>query len=135
MHMAPQEKEKSVLLLDDDKFLVEMYAMKFKQYGYNVMSALSVDEALGDLRGGFQPDIILLDLVMPEKDGLTFLAAINAEKLAPRASKIVLTNQYDDAERQKTLELGADKCVVKASIVPSEVVRMVEELLASKHKK
>lgn len=132
---AAEEKNKSVLLLDDDKFLVEMYAMKFQQHGYTVMPATSVNEALNDIRGGFAPDVIIFDLVMPERDGISFLKTLNEEKLAPHALKIALTNQYDDTERQKTLDNGADRCAVKASVIPSEVVKMVEEELAAKSKK
>jgi CheY-like chemotaxis protein len=124
--------QKSVLLVDDDKFLIDMYAMKFTQQGFNVQAALSVQEALNDLRGGFLPDAILFDLVMPENDGFSFISTVEREKLAPKAIKIALTNQSSDAEREKVIELGADKCVIKASVVPSEVVSIVEDALSSK---
>lgn len=130
--MPDATQKKSVLLLDDDKFLVEMYAMKFQQQGFAVMSATSVADAINDIKGGFAPDAIIFDLVMPGRDGLSFLASLQEEKLAPRAVKIALTNQYDDIERQKAVDMGADRCVVKASIIPSEVVSLVSETIAAK---
>lgn len=133
--MAPEEKDRSVLLLDDDKFLLEMNSMKFTQQGFTVSTALSVHEALSLLRGGLQPDVILFDLVMPDQDGVVFIETVQKEKLAPRALKIALTNQYDDAERQKVLSLGADAFIVKASVVPSELIAMVEkQLVGRKHR-
>jgi len=69
---------------------------------------------------------------MPEHDGMYFLNTLNQEKLAPRAVKIALTNQSDDEERKKVLDLGAAQCIVKASAVPSEVVNIVAGAVSAK---
>jgi CheY-like chemotaxis protein len=131
--MANPEKN-VVLLLDDDKFLLDMYSLKFQQQGYTVQAFLSTNDALAALRAGFKPDVMLFDLVMPQKDGIAFLTEIENDKLAPQAIKIVLTNQNDDGEREKVISLGADQCVVKASAVPSEVVGIVDKAIAAKRK-
>ena len=123
-----------VLLLDDDKFLADMYSMKFTQEGYEVNACLSADDAIAALRKGFDPDAILFDLVMPGRDGFSFLQAVMSEKLGPRAVKIALTNQSDDSERQKATELGADRYIVKANMIPSEVVTAVGEEIGKKKK-
>src|SRR5258708_4820033 len=107
--MAAQAGKNVVLLLYDDKFLLEMYSLKFQHQGYTVQSFLSTNDALAALRAGFTPDVMLFDLVMPEKDGVAFLTDVKNEKLAPKAIKIVLSNQNDDAERKKVIELGADQ--------------------------
>ena len=132
--MATPTEKKLVLLLDDDKFLLDMYAMKFQQQGYNVQAFLSTKEALAALRAGLSPDVMLFDLVMPEMDGVAFLTAVIEEKLAKNATKIVLTNQNNDADREKVLAIGADQCVIKASAVPSEVVNIVERAISGKRK-
>jgi CheY-like chemotaxis protein len=132
--MVSLTEKKVVLLLDDDKFLLDMYSMKFQQQGYTVQAFLSANDALTALRAGFSPDVMLFDLVMPEKDGMSFLTDVGSEKLAPHAIKIVLSNQNDDTERAKALELGAEQCIVKASAVPSEVVTIVEKAITSKRK-
>ncbi|OGG75945.1 hypothetical protein A3A41_04355 [Candidatus Kaiserbacteria bacterium RIFCSPLOWO2_01_FULL_54_22] len=126
-------KKGTILLTDDDKFLLDMYGMKFTQNGYTVEACLSANEALGILRSGFQPDVILFDLTMPELDGFSFLKAIADEHLAPKALKIALTNQSNESEKAKATELGATRYIVKASMIPSEVVNTVNEELA-KHK-
>lgn len=129
---TPQKKG-TILLTDDDKFLLDMYGMKFTQNGYTVELCLSANEALGVLRGGLQPDVILFDLTMPELDGFAFLKALSDEHLATNAIKIALTNQSDESEKTKVAELGGTRYIVKASMIPSEVVNTVNEELA-KHR-
>jgi len=125
------EKTK-VLLLDDDKFLVEMYSMKFIQAGYTVQVALSTDEALDILRTGFVPDVVLFDLTMPVRDGFSFLQSVKEEKLASGAKFIALTNQTEDADKEKAAELGVSSYIVKASMIPSEVVQAVDKEMTRK---
>ncbi len=121
-------------MVDDDKFLADMYAMKFTQQGYEVQSHLAACDALASLRGGFDPDVVLFDLIMPECDGFAFLDSMHNEKLAARAVKIALTNQSSDAEAARAKELGADAFLIKATLLPSEVVNRVGEEL-EKHRK
>ncbi|OGG56566.1 hypothetical protein A2680_03085 [Candidatus Kaiserbacteria bacterium RIFCSPHIGHO2_01_FULL_55_37] len=126
-------KKGIILLVDDDKFLLDMYGMKFSQGGYTVEACMSANEALGILRGGFLPDVLLFDLTMPELDGFTFLKALSDEHLATNSIKIALTNQSDESEKAKALEMGASRYIVKASMIPSEVVNTVGEELAKHH--
>ena len=125
--------KQSVLLLDDDKFLLDMYSMKFTGAGFIVQACLSVKEALDALRGGFQADAIVFDLVMPEWDGFSLLQALESEHLAPNAIKIALTNQSNDEEKAKAESLGTSRYIVKASMIPSEVVATVVQELSKKH--
>ena len=122
----------AILYADDDKFLLDMYGMKFSGAGYTIETCISGKDALGVLRGGFVPDVILFDVTMPELDGLAFLKTVMDEHLAPKALKIALTNQNDDAEKAKASELGASRYIVKAAMIPSEVVNMVGEELAKR---
>lgn len=121
-----------VLLLDDDKFLLNMYAMKFAQQGFTVQTSLSADDAIATLQNGFPADVIIFDLIMPECDGFQFLERLRDGKLGEKALKIALTNQGTDAEKTKALELGADEFVTKATMIPSEVVNTVQSVLAKR---
>lgn len=123
-----------VLIVDDDRFLLDMYSMKFSKEGFQLQSCLSVDEALDVLRGGFQPQAVLFDLMMPKRNGRELVAAIHAEKLAPGAVLIALTNQSGEEDRTETEKLGIDKYILKASMIPSEVVNTVREAVSGKHK-
>jgi CheY-like chemotaxis protein len=128
-----QPSKTTIVLVDDDKFLVDMYGMKFTKEGYAVHAFLSVDDALGALRQGLHPDAILFDIVMPIHDGFFLLDTVQKEKLAEGAVCIALTNQSDDAERQRALALGAHQYLIKASMIPSEVVTQVATCIAQKH--
>ena len=119
-----------VLLLDDDHFLLQMYTMKFTHEGFEVQTSTSVKDALEILRHGYQPDAIAFDITMPEHDGFYFLQVLRDEKLAEHAKKIALTNQQSEPEKIKATELGADLYVIKATMIPSEVVNMVRTALS-----
>jgi len=121
------ENKTSVLLVDDDKFLLDMYAMKFTQAGFNAHASLSVRNALDTLRGGFKADAVVFDLIMPQEDGFFLLDTIRTEKLAQGAALIALSNQSDESEKKKATDLGATHYIVKASMIPSEVVAAVGE--------
>src|SRR3989344_5252499 len=123
------EKKRGVFIVDDDKFLLDMYAMKFSESGFDVETALSGSDSLTMLESGKKPDIILLDLVMPGVDGFEVLKTIKEKKLADNATVVILSNlgQKDDVE--KCFALGADGYIVKASATPSEVVTRVKEII------
>lgn len=129
--MTDTATKATILLVDDDKFLLDMYSMKFQQQQYRIQACLSAGEALEFLRHDFKPDVILFDLTMPECDGFTFLQAIRDEHLAPDALKIALSNQSTDAEKDKIRSFGADQFIVKASMIPSEVVNTVAIALSA----
>ncbi len=119
------DNKKSVLLVDDDKFLLDMYSTKFTQGGFNVHACLSVKNALDTLRGGFKPDAVIFDLIMPQEDGFSLLQKMGDEKLAEGAAHIALSNQSDETEKSRAIALGATKYIIKASMIPSEVVEAV----------
>ena len=112
----------TVLLVDDDKFLLEMYRKKFEQNGITVEVAVGSNEALVKLRGGSKPDIILLDIIMPTMDGIELLGVIRKENLAADSCIIILSNESDRDKIEKAKALGIRGYIVKATSVPSEVV-------------
>lgn len=124
------EKKIGILIVDDDKFLLDMYAMKFEENGFDVETALSGVDALTLLESGKKPDLILLDVVMPGVDGLEVLTTIKQKKLAEGATIVILSNLGQKEDVEKGLSLGANGYIVKASTTPSEVVTRVKEILA-----
>jgi len=117
----------NILLVDDDQFLLDMYSLKFSQAGFSVQPCFSTAEALDVLRKGFKPAVVLFDITMPGEDGFFLLQKIQEEKLAPGARLIALTNQGNDADKKHAEDLGVHKYCIKASMIPSEVVKMVKE--------
>ncbi len=121
--------KKTVLLVDDDEFLLEMYTTKFKAMGFIVQQAVQGDSALELLRGGLQPDAIVFDMVMPGMDGEKLLKALHEEKSIRGTKLIALSNQSDPDVVEKSKELGVDSYIIKANTVPSQVVSEVQKLL------
>ena len=109
------EKHKKILIIDDDSFLLDMYALKFTQSGFTVDSALGSVSALEKLHAGLSPDIILLDIVMPVMDGFELLQKMKEENLAANAMKIVLSNRGAESDIAQGQALGAVGYIVKAN--------------------
>lgn len=126
------QKGKKIFFIDDDKFLLDMYVVKFTKAGYDVKTCDSPTTALKMIKDGYVPDVLLTDIVMPGMDGVEFVAIIKKENLAPNCAVIMLTNQgaSDDIARAK--KLGIDGYVVKATTIPSEVLVYVEKILQGK---
>jgi CheY-like chemotaxis protein len=130
----PQPKSPSLLILDDDQFLLNMYALKFKNSGFAIDTANNATAALQKLRDGYSPDIILCDLIMPTVDGLEFIKRMRDERLSPASSVLVLTNTSQSADIERAKSLGVEGYIVKATATPSEVVQEVKSILAKKTK-
>ncbi|MES3005223.1 MAG: response regulator [Patescibacteria group bacterium] len=122
-----------IMLVDDDKFLLDMYSLKFKKSNFIVEAFPTSTAALEKLRTGGEFDVILLDIIMPTMDGLEVLKHIRDEKLVPNAVIIMLTNQADDFEKAKALVV--DGYIIKATTIPSEVVEQVTSIYNTKKKK
>jgi len=133
--MQEESKTKGkVLLVDDDQFILNMYAMKFQKSGYEADSAISGSSALEKLRGGAVYDVIIFDVVMPKMDGFEFAETAKKEKLSPDSVFIALTNQGQSADIERGKNIGVDGYIVKASAIPSEIVNEVGIILKSKIK-
>ncbi|MBF05194.1 response regulator [bacterium] len=127
------KKTYSILFVDDDDFLIDMYSLKFSQAGHKIKTAQSTDAALEKLHEeGFTPDAVLFDLVMPRKDGFELLKEIKNQNLAPNAVLIVLSNQSERENIDKAKSLGATGHIIKANAIPSEVLQIVEDAVANR---
>lgn len=127
-----ENKKKKVMIVDDDQFLIDMYSLKFSKDGFDVETATKGEEALEKLRGGFDPDILILDVVMPALDGIGLLEKIREENFADKAVVVMLTNQGQKSDIDRAKKLKVDGYIVKATTIPSEVV---EEVLNIYNKK
>lgn len=110
-----------IYLVDDDRFLLDMYAVKFRAGGHEVTPFQGGEAALDALRKGPAPDALLLDIVMPGIDGFEVLETIKKEGLAKTAKIVVLSNQGAETDLERATSLGAAGYIIKASAIPSEV--------------
>ena len=122
-----------ILIVDDDKFLLNMYSIKFQKESFDVTTAGDGKDALTKLQGGLIPDAIVLDIVMPVMDGLEMLENMRKQNLAKEATVLILSNQGQSSDIEKAKRLGIDGYIVKATTIPSEVVTEVLRMLANKH--
>ena len=125
-------EKRKILIVDDDSFLLDMYALKFSQSNFEVYTAESGAQAIEKLKGGLSPDVMLMDIIMPEMDGFEMLAKINAEKLCPNCKKIVLSNKSQQSDIDEGNKLGVSGYIVKANSTPVEVINQVVEILGRK---
>lgn len=128
----PQDTKTKILIIDDDSFLLDMYALKFSQSGFEVDTALGSEPALGKIRGGALPDIILLDIVMPIMDGFEFLEKLQQEQLLGGTLKVILSNRGQQSDIDRGKLLGVAGYIVKANSTPSEVISKVLEIVKTK---
>jgi two-component system chemotaxis response regulator CheY len=128
-------EKKKILIVDDDSFLLDMYALKFSQNNFEVHTAEDGVHALDKLKNGLSPDILLIDIIMPEMDGFETLTQINLQKLCPNCIKIILSNKSEQRDIDEGNKLGVAGYIVKANFTPREVIEEVEKILEQKKQK
>ncbi len=124
--------KKKILLVDDDKFLLTMYAKKLGNSGFVIETAENGNLALDKIKGGFSPDILVADVVMPGMDGMELVKTLKAQNLLPKVKIVMLTNQSESPDIKVARDLGVDGYIIKATTIPSEVVSKVREIMAGK---
>lgn len=113
---------KTVMLIDDDELLRDMYAKKFREKGLEVEAFSSALEGFERLRTSAAPDLLVFDIVMPGIDGFAFLETLKKEGLASESVKVALTNQSADEDKERALSLGASAYLIKANLTPTAVI-------------
>ena len=126
------KEKKKILIVDDDNFLLDMYALKFSQNNFEVYTATSGVHAMDKINGGLVPDVMLMDIIMPEMDGFEVLTEMNAKNLCPGTVKIILSNKSEQKDIEQGKLLGVAGYIVKASSTPAEVISQVVQILESK---
>jgi len=122
----------SILLVEDDPFLIDIYTTKIRESGFSVEVAKEGEEAFKKLTGS-KFDLLILDIVLPQVDGWEVLERIKNQraevKNLEKLKIIVLSNLGQKEEVEKGLRLGASKYLIKAHFTPSEVVEEIKEVL------
>jgi len=121
-------KGKTILLVEDDEFLLRSYKTKFKKYDLDAMIARTGKEALAITKKQ-KPDLILLDIILPEENGFDFLQDFNDLYSKGSVPVIALTNLGQDENIEKGKSLGVAEYMVKAHHSMQEVVDMVLKYL------
>lgn len=119
---------KKILCIEDDRFIGEMYVRSLQKAGYTVDWVVDGDDGLIAARSK-KYDLILLDIMLPERGGKEILESLKAkENLIPNTKIIVLTNFEQDDESREEMKKHADAYLIKAEITPRRLIEIIQKL-------
>ena len=121
----------NVLIVEDDIDLNAAYKIILEREGYTVASTFNGQEALAALKE-FEPQLILLDLLMPIMGGLEFLQHYELQKKHPNVKVLIFTNMENSPEVTEAYKLGAHRCIIKSWTAPQNLARVVKDALEGK---
>jgi len=122
-----------ILVVEDDRDLNKAYCIILRHEGHDVVAAFDGKEALAKLND-FEPELVLLDLLMPIMGGLEFLQKWEHEK--PKEVKVLIfTNMENSPEISEAYNLGASRCIIKSWTAPHNLAKVVSDTLAKEKKK
>lgn len=122
-----------ILIVEDDRDLNNAYSVILKNEGHEVVEAFDGEEALKKLKK-FDPDLILLDLLMPIMGGLEFLQHYDLIKTHPKVKVLIFTNMENSPEVNEAYKLGAHRCIIKSWTAPHNLARVVTDSLEANSK-
>jgi DNA-binding response OmpR family regulator len=125
---SPKTSKAKVLIIEDDHMISNMYKVKFEQEKFEVLVADNPVEGL-KIAGEEKPDVVLLDVILPQLDGFETLRRLKEGKTTKNIPVIMLTNLGTDEDKQKGKDLGALDYLVKNQLVPAEVCAIVKSHL------
>ncbi|MEO7904994.1 MAG: response regulator [Candidatus Saccharimonadales bacterium] len=120
---------KTILCIEDDRFIGEMYVRSLKKANYDVDWMVDGNDGLVAARNK-QYDLILLDVMLPERRGSEILEALrgNGEDLIPNTKVLVMTNFDQDEESRQAMQNSADGYLIKAEITPRKLLDIIGKL-------
>lgn len=127
------EKKEKILIVEDDMYINKMYQLKLNLEGYEVEVAENGRIGMEKVKS-FKPDIMLLDILMPEMDGFEVLKAIKEDSSIKSIPILIMSNLGQEDHIQKGKELGAIGYIVKTQYTPAKVVETIKEVLSKKVK-
>ncbi len=125
-----EEKNKKVLIIEDEATLQKALQEVLTAEGYDTSSALDGLRGL-EIARQENPDLILLDIILPKMDGFGVLKELKSEEKTESIPVIILTNLSDISDVQKALDLGATTYLVKADFSLEDVIKKVKDILKS----
>jgi len=118
----------NILLVEDDPFLIDIYTTKLKESGFSVEVVSDGDAVLRKIREN-KPDLVILDIVLPQIDGWEILRKIKSEPEFKNLKVIILSNLGQKEEVEKGIKLGAVKYLIKAHYTPSQVIKEIKKTI------
>lgn len=123
----PQQKK--ILLVEDDDNLAAVYQNRFIAEGFQIRRVADGEHALAETLA-YKPDLILLDVMMPQISGFDVLDILRNTPEVGNTKIVMLTARGQEADRKRALDLGADEYLVKSQVVMNDVVARVKKHLS-----
>jgi CheY-like chemotaxis protein len=117
-----------ILVVEDDTDLNNAYCIILRHAGHEVVEAFDGKEALEKLKN-FEPDLVLLDLLMPVMGGLEFLQEWEKPQKHRDVKVLIFTNMENSPEVSEAYKLGANRCIIKSWTAPHNLARVVSDTL------
>lgn len=117
-----------ILIVEDDRYISKMYQLKLSLEGYDVQVAENGKEGVEKIKE-FMPDVVLLDILMPELDGFEVLKIIKEDATTKDIPVLIMSNLGQEDHVQKGMKLGAVGYVVKSQYTPSKVVEKIKSVI------
>jgi CheY-like chemotaxis protein len=130
--MADAPNAIKILIVEDDLFIRELYERQLSLAGYQVTTAADGPEGLVKITQ-FQPHLLLLDIMLPQMNGLDLLKTIKAKEETKNIPVILLTNLGQDSVIKEGFSLGADGYLIKSAYTPDQIIDEVKKFLSSRH--
>ncbi len=124
-------KKSKILIVEDEKILAEMYKDKFDEEGFQTDLVFSSEEALAYLKNK-KPDLILLDILLPRENGISFLKVIKSDKKVADIPIVAFSNYDEPRTKKEAYELGVKAYLIKALYTPRELLEEIKKFLAEK---
>ena len=118
------DSKKKVLIVEDDPHIREVYLTKLAQEGFGAEEAFDGEDALNKLKHS-KPDVVMLDLMLPGKDGFWLLSQMQSDPTLIDIPVVVLSNLGQDEDRERALKFGVKEYMVKAE---SPIVRVMNNV-------
>jgi CheY-like chemotaxis protein len=119
---------KKILLVEDDPFLIDLYTTKLEQEGFSVEVSNDGEDCFKKIKENI-PDLVLLDIVLPNVDGWEILQKIRNDEKFKDLKIVILSNLSQKEEIEKGLKFNVEKYLVKAHYTPTEVVEEVKKII------
>jgi len=119
---------KTILIIEDDKFLRELIAKKLIKEGYEISEAVDGEEGMKKVKEE-KPDLVLLDLILPGIDGFEVLSRMREESALASIPVIILSNLGQREDVEKGLKMGAVDYLIKAHFTPGEIIEKIKNAL------
>lgn len=120
--------EKTILVVEDDKFLRELMSQKLTKEGFQIIQAIDGEEGLKKIKEE-KPALVLLDLILPGIDGFEVLSKVKEDPEMSKTPIIILSNLGQREDVEKGIKLGATDYLIKAHFTPGEIIEKIKNII------